>query len=205
MSQREIRERERASAEKSYQDSARRRDELYGIYDQELRDKEAAYERFDEEEADRDRELTGTTSRALAGKMSEEGFGGGGIMSAAQTGMELGEKRARRRSEAAKEKRERLSDLRQKRKENIQAKEEGGSRERDYSSAYADGVKELNQHISDTRGAWYVGGDNEKEAERRMRASIAVIRERNPAAADALEASYLTEGGEGWKSNHQDG
>ena len=63
----------------------------------------------------------------------------------------------------------------------------------DYQEAFALGQTEAEQAIQDSQGFW---DDDEAGAMRKIRAMIARIRVKSPAAADALEDEYMG-GGEG--------
>jgi hypothetical protein len=118
--------------------------------------------------------------------------------------MEMGEGLSRMRREGAARGRRLKSEMLGVRRENIKTRQEEGDRDADYATAVADGEKEMIKAISDTRGAWYEGGDDEVEAERRMRAALATIMNKHPEAADFLRNKYLVKGGQGWRANHED-
>lgn len=178
------------------------RDEYYGVLDDMERAKSSRLSGLEAEQAKEQDAYFGQVSRALSSKMGDTGFGGGNIMGATQAGKEAGESLVRMKREGREEKARLESDLLKTKKENLETKQAEGDVDTDYDSVIADGTKEMEKAISDTRGPWYEGGNDEEEAERRMRAALAGLRSKNKEAADYLEFYYLNPQGTGYKANH---
>ena len=188
----------------AYDKRTGRRDDLYSIMDLEEQGLESDIGRLKSDLEEERSEFGAQSARGLSAKAGDTGFGGGGLLAGAQAGMEMGEGLSRMRREGAERERRLKSDMLGMRKENIKTREQEGDRDSDYATAIADGEKEMIKAISDTRGAWYEGGDDEVEAERRMRAALATLMNKNPEAADFLRNKYLVKDAEGWRANHED-
>ena len=163
------------------------RDEYLGIGDREVQAGQTALSNFDAETEKQRDAYTGMVTRAL---------------SAAQAGMQQGEQLSIMEKAAMERKRTLEADLLSKKKSNIETKQKEGNVDTDYDGVIAEGMKEMTKAISDTRGPWYEGGDDEEEAERRMRVALNTLRSKNKEAADYLEAYFLNPQGEGYRSNH---
>jgi hypothetical protein len=194
----ERKERQRAAGQRTRD----LRNELYGVLD----DKEQAGQRQLDDlgrsiEAEKDEQRAAQT-RGLSAKVGDTGFGGGSILAGAQAGKQLGETMSRLEREGRQQKASMMNKLLDEKKENIATKQAEGNESTDYDSVMAEGMKEMEKAVSDTRNPWYAGGDDEEEAERRMRAALASLRSKNSEAADYLEDYWLKEGGPGYKQNH---
>ena len=196
--QKEAEDRQKAAYEKKLG----RRDTMYGIMDQEEAAAQSAYDRLEGQLEEERGDAKSMATRGLSAKVGDTGFGGGGILAGAQAGKEMGEMLGKMRREGAERKYGAQQKVLSTRKENIKTREAEGDRLSDYASVLADGEKELQKAISDTRNPWYEGGDDEEEAERRMRAALAGLMNRNPEAVEFLTAKYLRQGGAGYRQNH---
>ena len=193
-----VKERQRTAARRG---QSLRRD-LYDVLgEQELEGQRQLKELDSSIQMEKDEQRAAQT-RGLSAKVGDTGFGGGGILAGAQAGKQMGETMSRLEREGRQQKAAMMNKLLDQKKENIATKQAEGDVDTDYDSVIADGMKEMEKAVSDTRNPWYAGGDDEDEAERRMRAALASLRGKNSEAADYLEKYWLKEGGPGHKQNH---